>query len=179
MAAIEDLTPSTVVFVGDVVHAPKPGPQERLAIESTLTELSAHCELVLIPGNHDRAFHRDYPGAPVRIVSEWRQDGLLAVHGHVAPASNDHLIVGHIHPALGISDHAGATQKVPVFVVSERITILPAFSPLSAGGDIRVHMPPGIASLMNGSATTVIAASGKRVVNLGSLSRLSRLPPSY
>ncbi len=179
MAAIEDLNPSTVVFVGDVVHAPRPGPQERSAIESTLSELSAHCELVLIPGNHDRAFQRDYPGASVRIVSEWRHCGLLAVHGHVVPASNDHLIVGHVHPALGISDHAGATQKVPVFVVSERVTILPAFSPLSVGGDIRVHIPPGIGTLMNGSATTVIAASGKRVVNLGSLNRLSRLPSSY
>jgi uncharacterized protein len=176
MAAIEDLNPLTVVFVGDIVHAPRPGPQERSAIESTLTELSTRCELVLIPGNHDRAFLRDYPGASVRIVSEWRQRGLLAVHGHVLPASNDHLIVGHVHPALSVSDHAGATQKVPVFVVSERVTILPAFSPLSAGGDIRVHMPPSIGRLMNGSETTVIAASGKRVVNLGPLSRLSRLP---
>ena len=66
------------------------------------------------------------------------------MHGHVVPAISDHLIVGHVHPALGIVDHAGATQKVPVFVASKRVTVLPAFSPLSAGGDIRVHMPASL-----------------------------------
>ena len=133
MATIADLQPQTIVFVGDVVHASRPGPQERAAIEATLGELAAHSELVLIPGNHDRGFHTDYPGAAIRLGSEWRENGLLAVHGHILPKTTDHLIVGHIHPALGIVDHAGATQKLPVFVASERLTVLPAFSPLSAG----------------------------------------------
>ncbi len=179
MATIAELQPSTLVFVGDVVHAPKPGPEERAAIEATLGELAAHSELVLIPGNHDRAFLRDYPGASIRIIPEWRDCGLLAVHGHIVPATSDHLIVGHVHPALGVVDHAGATQKLPVFVSSDRVTILPAFSPLSAGGDIRVHMPAALSRMLDERSTKVFAASGKRVVNLGALERLSRLPPAW
>lgn len=185
MEAVSDLDPARIIFVGDVVHAPKPGPQERAAIEGTLSELAAHCELVLIPGNHDRAFHRDYPGVPVRLMKEWRECGLLAVHGDVVPpmaGAGDHLIVGHVHPALTLTDHAGATMKLPVFAFSDRVTVLPAFSPLSAGGDIRVHMPAAISRLMEevpAAGTRVVATSGKRVVNLGPLSRLPRFPPGY
>lgn len=175
MDTIAELEPKTIVFVGDVVHAPRPAPLEREAVEATLAELAARAELVLIPGNHDRGFHKDYPGAAIRLESKWQGPGLHAVHGHVLPATQEHLVLGHIHPALGVVDHAGATQKVPVFVISERLTILPAFSPLSAGGDIRVHMPTELAQLLPPDATRVVAASGKRVVPLGPLSRLNRL----
>jgi uncharacterized protein len=171
MAAIADLQPRSVVFVGDVVHAPRPGPQERAAVEATFGELAANSDLILIPGNHDRGFHKDYPGVAIRLVPEWRESGMLAVHGHRLPETTEHLIVGHIHPALSIVDHAGATQKLPVFVTSERVTVLPAFSPLSAGGDIRECMP-AVLREMFGENASVIAASGKRVVNLGRLSRL-------
>jgi putative SbcD/Mre11-related phosphoesterase len=178
ISTVADLKPRTIVFVGDVVHAPKPVSQERASVEATLGQLAEHSELVLIPGNHDRRFQNDYPGVPVRILAEWREGGLTAVHGHVVPAISDHLIVGHVHPALGIVDHAGATQKVPVFVASKRVTVLPAFSPLSAGGDIRVHMPASLQRIIDDDAQ-VIAASGKRVVNLGSLARLNRLPSTW
>ena len=176
---IAELQPQTIVFVGDVVHAPRPAPQERAAVEATLAELATHAELLLIPGNHDRGFHNDYPAAPVRLVAEWRDCGLHAVHGHVVPATKEHLVLGHIHPALGVVDHAGATQKVPVFVISDRLTILPAFSPLSSGGDIRVHMPAELAKMLPAASTRVVAASGKRVVPLGALSRLNRFPSAY
>jgi uncharacterized protein len=162
-----------------VVHAPRPAPQERAAVEATLAELAAHAELVLIPGNHDRGFHSDYPGAQVRLTASWNECGLHAVHGHVVPKTEEHLVLGHIHPALGVVDDAGATQKVPVFVTSERLTILPAFSPLSRGGDIRVHMPPELAKMLPPATTRVIAASGKRVVPLGALSRLNRFPNAW
>lgn len=178
IATIADLKPRAVVFVGDVVHAPRPGLQERASIETALHGLSEQAELILIPGNHDRRFLKDYPGAPVRVASEWRQDGLVAVHGHILPTTDDHLIVGHIHPALGVVDHAGATQKLPVFLTSKRVTVLPAFSPLSAGCDIRVHMPAELSELL-GDDTQVIAASGKRVVSLGSVTRLNRLPSAW
>lgn len=180
LSTVADLKPRTIVFVGDVVHAPRPAPQERASVEATLGQLAEHSELVLIPGNHDRRFSKDYPAVAVRLTAEWREAGLIAAHGHVVPVTNDqdHLIVGHVHPALGIMDHAGATQKVPVFVASTRVTVLPAFSPLSAGGDIRVHMPASLQRMI-GDDAQVIAASGKRVVNLGSLARLNRLPSTW
>lgn len=172
LATAAELQPETIVFVGDVVHAPRPGAEERAGIEATLSELAKLAELILIPGNHDRGFQRDYPGAALRVAADWRGCGVVAVHGHILPASTGHLVLGHLHPALGIVDHAGATQKVPVFVVSSRATVLPAFSPLAAGGDIRMHMPPAIGALLDESKTRVVAASGKRVVDLGPLRRL-------
>lgn len=179
MDTIDDLKPDTIVFVGDVVHAPRPAPPERAAVEAMLGELATRAELVLIPGNHDRGFRSDYPGANIRLATEWRECGLHAVHGHVVPATREHLVLGHIHPALGVVDHAGATQKVPVFVASRSLTILPAFSPLSPGGDIRVHMPPELSRLLPPDATRIVAASGRRAVSLGLLSRLNRLSSAW
>ena len=61
MATVADLQPRSIVFVGDMVHAPRPGPEERAAVEATFGELAANSDLVLIPGNHDRGFHRTTP----------------------------------------------------------------------------------------------------------------------
>lgn len=172
---VRELQPEKIVFLGDVVHASRPGVDERVAVESTLQELANQAKLILIPGNHDRRFARDYGASVVEIAEAWSGSGLLAVHGHTLPVTTEHLVLGHIHPALSIRDHAGACQKAPVFVASSRVTILPAFSPFSAGSDIFVHMPALVSELIDPEMTRVVAASGRRVVDLGVLAEISRL----
>jgi metallophosphoesterase superfamily enzyme len=102
------------------------------------------------------------------MCNEWRFGSIVAVHGDRPLPAADHVLAGHLHPALGVMDHAGASHRMPVFVVSERITLLPAFSPLSAGFDIRAGLPFDMGD------PVIVAASGKRTVHLGPLSRVSR-----
>jgi putative SbcD/Mre11-related phosphoesterase len=170
-SVVEELNPRHIVFLGDVVHAPRPAPKERLAIESTLGQLATRSELTVVLGNHDRGFIRDYPELPVSVRDFWKCHGFLAVHGDKpVPAGVTRLVVGHIHPAIGVVDHAGASRKVPVFVVSDSVVILPAFSPSAAGFNVRgAALPP---HLRGRGEVRVIAASGRRAVDLGSLARL-------
>ena len=166
-AVTDELGPETVVFLGDLVHAPRPTPQERATVERVIGSLKARVVVVL--GNHDRRFARDYPDEPVEVGEEWRGPDLIAVHGDRPLPAGTHVIAGHVHPALGITDDAGASRRMPVFVAGEKVTLLPAFSPMAAGFDIRGGLPFGLPD------ANIVAATGKRAVMLGPLSRLLHL----
>jgi metallophosphoesterase superfamily enzyme len=161
---VAELSPETVVFLGDLVHAPRPAPQERDMVERILRALPPR--LVVVIGNHDRGFVRDYPELAVEVCAEWSHGGVVAVHGDKQLPVAEHVIAGHLHPAIGVVDHAGATRKVPAFVAGRNVTLLPAFSPFAAGFDVRTGLP------LDMGDPIVVAASGRRAVALGTLSRL-------
>ena len=166
ISTVDELAPELIVFLGDLVHAPRPAPEERFAFESTIRELTGRAKIVLVLGNHDRGFARDFLSLPVEVCREWHGAGLLAVHGDRDLPEAEHVVAGHLHPALSIVDHAGASHRMPVFVSGERITLLPAFSPMATGFDIRNGLPFEMQS------ARVVVASGKRAVDLGPLARL-------
>jgi metallophosphoesterase superfamily enzyme len=58
---------------------------------------------------------------------------------------------------------------MPVFVAGPRITILPAFSPLAAGFDVRSGLPIEMGEVR------IVAASGRRAVDLGPLAKIQRI----
>ena len=41
LQVVEELAPEQLVLLGDIVHAPKPGPEERALIEETMAALKA------------------------------------------------------------------------------------------------------------------------------------------
>jgi metallophosphoesterase superfamily enzyme len=45
--------------------------------------------------------------------------------------------MGHEHPAINIHDRVTTSLKCPCFLTAPRLLILPAFSPWSAGSNIR------------------------------------------
>ncbi len=160
LALLDELQPATVVLLGDVVHAPNPAPVEHRWIESTLDALSARARLVLVRGNHDRGF------ATRPMVASWHAPGVTAVHGDRIPPTNDLLVLGHWHPVLTVRDAAGAPQRLPVFAITPVACILPAFSPFAAGLDLRRPLPPALQATLGPARPRLIAASGRRAVEL-------------
>lgn len=166
MDVIEELNPRRVVLLGDLVHAPRPAPEERASLEAAIAWLRERADVTVVLGNHDRRFGRDYPDLGVDTCREWKGANVIAVHGDRELPAQGHVIAGHLHPALPVFDSAGAGHRMPVFVVGDRITLLPAFSPFAAGFDIRSGIPFDVGDPI------IVAASGKRAVPLGPLSRL-------
>jgi len=166
--AVAELAPVHIVFLGDLVHAPNPAPAERAAIESIVAELAASAQVTIVLGNHDRALERDFPSLPAEICRAWTAPGgdLVAVHGDREVPATPHAVIGHLHPALSVVDHAGASHRMPVFVAGPQLTLLPAFSPFAAGCDIRDGIPLPI------TGARVAVTSGRRVVDLGPLARV-------
>lgn len=165
LSAVEELKPATIVFLGDLVHAPCPAKAEREHVAGTLEALDA--EKIVVLGNHDSGFRRDYPGLDVQVCEKWTAPGLVAMHGDRELPKARHVIAGHLHPALSIIDDAGSGRKMPVFVAARRLTLLPAFSTAASGFDVRAGLPRAA-----GRDPRIVVASGKRAVDLGPLSRL-------
>ncbi|MDQ2841277.1 MAG: metallophosphoesterase [Acidobacteriota bacterium] len=175
LATVDALEPSEIVFLGDLVHAPRPCGPEREWIEGTLSELSQRAALVAVRGNHDRAFAREFGHLPVTLCEHWSNPLVNAVHGDrlkIAPITDQKtLIVGHLHPCLGIIDAAGASQKLPVFLANRACVVLPAFSPFARGYDILSGLPDDLAACFSNDPVEAHAATPTRVVRLGPLRR--------
>lgn len=168
-ALVAELAPARVVFLGDLVHAPRPGADERAAIEDTLGALAGRTSLILARGNHDRGFSRDFGGIAVEVVDVWVGDGIAALHGDRlgrAAIPEGHLVVGHLHPVMKIKDSAGASQRVRVLLHAPGLTVLPAFSPYSGGFEIGRGLPGELARLAGGPVEAV-AVTGRRAVRVG------------
>jgi putative SbcD/Mre11-related phosphoesterase len=178
-AACREFAPARIVFLGDLVHAPRPCGPERAWIEETLTQLAESSELIVVRGNHDRAFAREFSHLPVEFRESWSNDTLTAIHGdRLAVALPEHhtLILGHLHPSLAVKDAAGASQKLPIFLVSPPCIVIPAFSPFARGYDVADGLPAELAPFFREHEIEVIAVSGQRAIRLGPLHRaLERL----
>lgn len=164
-ALLVELQPACLAIIGDLVHAPRPDPEERRHIERIVRMLTERTRVVLVPGNHDRGFVADFPDLPLDVVEEWSGSGITAVHGHRPSRPAPHLVIGHLHPAVVVRDDAGASQKIPVFLVGPKATVLPAFSPFAAGSPLGQCLTPELCALLGGD-TRLFAVTGRRVVPL-------------
>lgn len=129
-ASVADCGARRVVFLGDVVEAPKPSEEERLHVDEVFDGLGVPVTVVL--GNHDRRFATDFPHCDA--VPSLDLDGFSLHHGDKKPPAGDGpFVIGHFHPALRILDGAGVPHLVPAAVAGNRGACLPAASPFSRG----------------------------------------------
>ena len=173
LQVVEELGPEQLVLLGDIVHAPKPGPEERALIEETMAAPKVRTRVQLVRGNHDRGLWKDFGW---KAPTEFRIGQVVAVHRDCIPMCPDgHLVMGHFHPAWSIEDAAGARRRLPVFVVTPKLTVLPAFSPYAGGYNLRIRpWPAELAELLANTRPRLFATTGARVVEL----RRSRPKPT-
>jgi hypothetical protein len=173
LALMAELSPLHLVFLGDLVHAPRPCAPEREWIEALLNQLSQSTQITSVRGNHDRAFAREFGNLKLNCVETWSAPGLLALHGDRLSQSpipeSATLIMGHFHPSLAIRDSAGASQRLPLFLASSRCVVLPAFSPFARGFQVGSGLPEELRQIFSGSEIQAFAATATRVTPLGPL----------
>lgn len=168
LAVVREFRPGEILFLGDTVHAPKPSPAERELIEGVLRQLMQEARVMVVEGNHDRAFRRDFGHLEISVARDWRAGEVLGLHGdrlHVELPEAGHYLLGHLHPAIVLEDDAGVKRRAPAFLVGERATLLPAFSPFAAGFDVgRGELPTEVKSLLGRHEVYVV--TGKRIAKL-------------
>ena len=174
LAICDAMSPRRIVFLGDLVHAPRPCPEERQWIEDLLTCLAAQAELIAVRGNHDRAFAKEFFHLPLTSAENWSENNIIAIHGDRLPASppsDRTLVLGHLHPSLTVRDAAGAGQRLPVFLVTKCCLLMPAFSPFARGYDIAGGLPDELLPHFGTEEIQAYAATPTRLVRLGGLNR--------
>ena len=168
-----ELTPSRIVFVGDLVHAPKPCEPERAYIEETLGLLAQRAEIIAVRGNHDRAFAREFGHLSLSTKEAWVCGDLVAIHGDRldrAPIPRTGtLVLGHLHPGLSVKDASGAGRRLPLFLVSPRCVVMPAFSPFARGYDVAAGLPAYLQLCFQGAPIEAFVVTPTRVKSVGRL----------
>lgn len=113
-----------VIVVGDLIHANANG--EVLAFKSFLDKFS-HIDFVLIKGNHDRlSDQKIYELGFKSIYTNLVIEGITFVHE--PDRTSDFQISGHIHPGVTVKLPTNKHFRLPAYVASENMIILPAFS---------------------------------------------------
>jgi metallophosphoesterase superfamily enzyme len=116
-----------VVFLGDVVHGAQMSEGAARTVAAALDAIRAEARVTLVAGNHEgRTRARAVLGETVEACE---RDGWLLVHGDVPARSWRRSIIGHLHPSL----HLGGGANVPAFLAGERLIVVPALTPYSAG----------------------------------------------
>ncbi|VVC04541.1 Calcineurin-like phosphoesterase superfamily domain protein [Candidatus Bilamarchaeum dharawalense] len=132
--------------------------------EEILAKLSMLCKVIIVRGNHDggidainsgslerRAVQGHGGNAEVKAASGFVYEKLGLIHGHSWPAEElmgcSHLIMGHQHPMISITDAFGKKRSEPVWVVAKpdvevikkrygkfnkkiKLILMPAFNPV-------------------------------------------------
>jgi metallophosphoesterase superfamily enzyme len=98
-------------------------------------------------GNHDRRTEAAIARLGLEPVPSLVLGPHEVLHGDIAAdvrAARDRVrdrggrvLIGHLHPALGLDGGVGARRVVPAFVTAAGLVCLPALSPLARGGDVR------------------------------------------
>jgi len=126
-----------VIIDGDFKHEfGKNLRQEWREVEEILSFLAKKTDVVIVRGNHDNFLKTIAYRYNVPVVEEYWVGDVKIVHGDKMVKKEGKIIMGHEHPSIGIRDKVGAMVKLPCYLVSNGIFVLPALSPLATGTDV-------------------------------------------
>jgi uncharacterized protein len=147
---LQRYNPSELIVVGDLIHHDANG--EWVAFIDFLDHWP-HMKRTLIAGNHDRRGLSEAGRAGFDVVAIGQFAGIGLAHIPEDAPSHLPCIAGHVHPAIRLSGKAKQSLRVPCFLFSEKLALLPAFGAFT--GTSVVRPKPG---------DHVYAIAGQRIV---------------
>lgn len=135
---LQKYRPRRIIVNGDFKHNfSKNLQQEWQEVKDVLSFLSSKTMVSLIRGNHDNYLATIASYCNVPLSWEEQIEDMRITHGHrCINDDSTFLIIAHEHPSLHMRDDVGALVKLPCFLVSQDVVVLPAFSPLAMGTDV-------------------------------------------
>lgn len=138
--AIHRTQATRLLFLGDLVHAVA-GVTEAVRRQFARWLDSFHGEVAVVLGNHDAGLAKRWPREWTRAVRHPRVmiDAVGFQHEPVSRrrAGGPFLWVGHVHPMIALK-RGPDRLRLPGFVISRSQGMLPAFSSVSGGSDMRL-----------------------------------------
>lgn len=184
-ALLDTADPAHVVVAGDLVHGPAAAhPGTHPPPLDQLLDLLRGRRVTVVLGNHDRDVARALEDRGVEAVTAWTLGPHTVVHGDEDPAvlrerraearsRGGRVVVGHIHPALNLSDGFGARGRAPAFVSAPGLLALPALTPLARGTNLYdTEYAAALTALADPTELQVAVVVGSEVIHTGSLAAL-------
>lgn len=119
--------PSRLVILGDLLHARTWKAERTLAAITGWRKRHAALPIVLVRGNHDIRAGGPTPDLDIECVGQpFILDGLNLCH---QPCEHDgaYTLAGHIHPSFTLHGKGRQRERLPCFVLGERVGLVPAF----------------------------------------------------
>lgn len=133
---IDATDPTTVVFLGDLLHAREALGPNVVAPLADWRARHADVAMVLVEGNHDAKAGELPPALNIERIGEpWLLEGIAFRHH---PVQHDGAVVlaGHMHPVVHLRGRADDSARLPCFWLREGVVILPAFGDFTGGAPI-------------------------------------------
>jgi putative SbcD/Mre11-related phosphoesterase len=184
-ALLGALDPVAVLIAGDLVHGAAAAHTRggASALDALLARLRGR-DVTVVPGNHDRAVLGELTRRGVRVDAAPRvgphslrhgDEGAVALRGlrDQAAARGGFVLLGHLHPALGLRGAPGVRARLPAFAWCPGLLALPALSPLARGADLlRDEHAEDLLAVVDATALRVAVVIGAAVKEVGILSRV-------
>lgn len=137
-----EVTPEKIIINGDLKHEfGKVLRQEWSEVLQLIDFLLQHCkEVIIIKGNHDPIIQPIAEKRRTKVVTEYRIDDTLIIHGdELVETDAKRIIIGHEHPAITIRE-GSKWEKYKCFLrgkwKGKELIAVPSFNPLLEGTDI-------------------------------------------
>ena len=134
--AIDKTGASSVVFLGDFLHA-KQG-----RAESTFNRFGAWREgrkavdVVMVRGNHDKKAGDPPAEWNARCIEAGEALGPFVLNHEPGAVRGGYALSGHIHPAVRLSASGEKSLRLPCFWFGARYGVLPAFGAFTGNAEV-------------------------------------------
>lgn len=130
---VEDSQASTLLVLGDFMHAaPSPG-ESWLAILSGLLDKNPALSMQIVAGNHDKFSGRHLIDKRIHWYGHRLIHTPFVMQHEPAANADGYVLAGHLHPAWRISRSRKQGVRSPVFWCSENTCVFPAFGEFTGG----------------------------------------------
>ena len=128
---VELWAPEQLIVLGDLVeHADG---LTRRVVDRVATAIAGwSCELVLVPGNHDRRAGRLPEVWPHTVREPGTTAGPFVLRHEPEPTEAGYVLAGHYHPTIRL-EGGGDRLRLPCFAFGDEVGLLPAFHPMTNG----------------------------------------------
>jgi DNA ligase-associated metallophosphoesterase len=124
-----------LMVLGDFFHAPEG--YHSSVVESLIRwrQQIAHCQLGLVPGNHDRKYRAIALPLKLEVYPALMTESpFIFTHEPVEKKVDDHLhLSGHWHPLVALAQTRGRQRRVPCFWRHGANLVLPSFGSFTSG----------------------------------------------
>jgi uncharacterized protein len=154
-ALIDAHKPTSIVFLGDLLHARESHAEETLAALRTWRDKHRGLRMILVEGNHDRHAGMLPAAFDIELVKEPYRLGPWALCHHPQAVDDGYALAGHEHPVYRLATRVDSV-RLPCFRFGARLGVLPAFGAFTGGYEVNDDL----------RREAVYVVAGERVFNV-------------
>ncbi|PTU75886.1 ligase-associated DNA damage response endonuclease PdeM [Pseudomonas mangrovi] len=148
-----------LIFLGDFLHAPEAQTPATLNALGDWRARHPALAVTLVRGNHDKRAGDPPTELGIEVVTEPLLLGPFALQHEPRPHPTRPVLAGHLHPAYQLRGRGRQSLRLPCFVLSDGVSLLPAFG--SFTGAMNQRAEPGQRIFVVGDGGVWAVAQGK------------------